>query len=381
VEGRETIMARAELHPDIEAPRARLELEPLDDEAARELRAALSRTRFGAQTAGERTLLDACDALDGGRQDAAEEVRSTPPRLGRAFHESVIIHPREKQGRHHQLASVLGRVLQLIDRDEVARTIARVTEKTTPQTFPQLHDLTAGCAKWLEIAAPEIRIARGEERLFTALVDRAPFLCVHHGFFAEGSDRLSKAEALFALGHQLEHIRSGHTAFLQISPERFEGLMLDQVPFLVRTPVELATKAIGWTRANVAVKRVGEWLPQKSRSRKVVSTVGGLLPDKDQETVLPEVVHDWARSWIQGVELSADRAGLVLSGSATASCTALLRLTPELSGEAAEARTRGLRWLLLERADVNRAAAERIRELLTFAVSREYLGFLAPETV
>jgi hypothetical protein len=138
----------------------------------------------------------------------------------------------------------------------------------------------------------------------------------------------------------------------------------------------LGTKVLGWTRANRAVKKVGELLPKKSRTQKVVNTVGELLPDAEQETVLPDVVHDWVRSWIQGVEFSADRAGLLLSGSIAASCKALLHLSSDYAPQISDVLQRGARWLLQEKADVDRATADRLRELLRFVVSEEYLTFV-----
>ena len=40
---------------------------------------------------------------------------------------------------------------------------------------------------------------------------------------------------------------------------------------------KFASKAIGWTRANQAVRKVGGLLPEKSAGRRVVTTMGDLL--------------------------------------------------------------------------------------------------------
>ncbi len=364
----------------VDACRAWLEKDPLNVEAARQLRegiAAEEQRDNPALTA----LWEMCAVLEGGTLwNSVQVVDQTPRKFDRSLHESLVIHPREKQERRHKLASLCGRVLHLLEGDEGARTIARVTEKAAPQTFPQLCRVADECAQSLEMNAPEIRIARGEERLFTVMVDRSPFLCVHHDFVSEGNvaapQRLSPAEMRFGVAHNLEHVKGGHAALLQISPERLEDLILEQVPFLVRTPIKLGTKVLGWTRANRAVKKVGELLPKKSRTQKVVNTVGELLPDAEQETVLPDVVHDWVRSWIQGVEFSADRAGLLLSGSLAASCKALLHLSPDYAPQISDVLQHGVRWLLQEKTDVDRATADRLRELLRFAVSEEYLTFV-----
>jgi hypothetical protein len=371
---------------------AALEQDLSDPDAAGALRGLLRQAPVPAANA----LREICDLLDG-QGPPPDLPRAAPAKkIGKALRESLLTHPRERQQRHHQLASLLGRVLHVLQGDDIACAIARVTEKTGPASQPRLHALTAECSRALELSPPPVHVACGDERICTALVGRGPFLCVHRAFFTEGApEALSDAEARWALGRALHHVKSGHAPLLQITPERLEDLVLDQVPFLVRTPIELATKAIGWTRANVAVKKAGELLPKQSRGRKVVDTVGAILPDREQGTVLPEAVHEWVWGWLQGVELSADRAGLLLSGSVRASCSAMLRLERSLrsndpcqmsnvqlrSGSAAAERSIGLRRLLADPELLNPATAARIRELVCFALSPGYLDYLSPEGV
>jgi hypothetical protein len=233
------------------------------------------------------------------------------------------------------------------------------------------------------VKAPDVHITRGADRLFTVLVDEAPFFCIQQDFTGEGATAtaetmalpFSAAEMRFGLGRLTQHVRSGHAALLQLSPERLEGLILEGVPFLVRTPLKLATRTLGWTQANVAVKKVAGWMPQR-HLQWTVSALGDLLPGKGQETVLPEVVHDWVWSWIQGVEFSADRAGLLACGSLAAACSGLLRLSPAYAAHASTLLRHGARRLLQEEAAADRATAERLRELLRFALSVEYLSYV-----
>jgi hypothetical protein len=384
--------AKLTLPPDIESCRSQLEQELLNAEAARQMQAALSRTDVdsGSPETGrlQRALAamrEVCAVLEGGRAWPSDVGAARPPQLiDRAEHEALVIHPREKQERRHQLTSLLGRVHHLLEGSELARVVARVTEKAGPQAFPELVALTEDCARALEVETPAIHVARGEEPLFTVMLDRSPFLCVHPAFLVSKYDLsspnplcLSGAERRFAVAHQLEHIKGGHAAVLQISPDRLEALVLDQLPFLVRQPVRFAARTIAWTRANEAVKKAGERLPDESRTRRVIDTVGTLLPDRNQETILPEAVHDWLRAWIQGVEYSADRAGLLLTGSLSPACAALLRLTPNLAAQPPLLRERGARWLLQQRADAGRPTIDRLYELLRFALSPEYLGFIS----
>lgn len=366
----------------VEAARRRLAEAPLDVTAAAALRSALAEAGEGLPAAVRQWLAEVCRILDGG---APWETPAAPERalpvLTRALREAVVTHPREKQQRHHRLASLLGRVLHMIEGDDAARTVARVTEVADPERFPRLGRLVAECARALELEPPPLHLARGEERLLTAFVDRRPFLCVHVAYESElagGGAALALSDAALrcAIARQLAHIRAGHVPLLQLSPERLEGMLLDEVPFLIRTPLRAASRAIGWTRANVAARKVGEMLPERSRSRKVARTMGELLPDREQETVLPGAVHRWVRSWLQGVELSADRAGLLLSGSPAAACGTIVSLDPVARDRARAIETGGLRAFLAPAGEADRIIAGRLSELLQFALSSECLGLV-----
>lgn len=369
-------MADTDAEAPLAAVRAALRQDPTSVEAGAALRAAL-----GAAVAPDpvhRPLRDLLALLDGGARAPLQAPEGWQlPVLVPALREAMVIHPSEKEGRQHQLASLFGRAHHLLEGNDIAHAIARVTQLATPKANPRLWATNRACAAALKVAPPPVRLACGEEALFTALLDRQPFLCVHHSFAAEPPEGvLTAAELRFALARALEHICAGHTALLQISPERLERMALDELPFLVRTPLKMASRVIGWTRANEGMRLLGGKLPKGSRSGRLAGTIGDLLPDRDQETVLPEVLHDWVRGWIQGVEYSADRAGLLLSGSLGAACLMLLRLCPDLASHAVAIREQGLRWFFAELAAADRPAADRLRELLRFALSDEYLEFV-----
>ena len=365
-------------------PLTRLQENPLDAEAAPLLRARLT-TETALPASVRATLEEVCEVLDGGARWTETARPERPPVvIDKSLHEKLVVHPHEKQDRRHQLASLLGRVLQLLDGNVMARSIATVTERATSTDYPRLCRLTEACAKSLEIELPDIHIARGQERICTALLDRKPFLCLHRSWSEPDSAAadllpLTDAEMRFALGHQMEHIKKEHTAFLQVSPTKLESLVLDQVPFIARVPIQLASRALGWSRANQAMKRVSQWLPERSRSQRVAETVGDLLPDQNQETVLPEVVHEWVRSWLQGLEFSADRAGLLLSGSLAASAATIVRLSPDYAPQFTSLREMGARKLIQENADADRETASRLLELLRFTLSNDYLNFMHAE--
>lgn len=363
------------LTPDIEACRARLEQDLLDVAAAARLCELIASSP--QKTRPLAVLAEVAGVLEGGAAWRGSESGGSTTKIPPALYDSLVLHPREKQARQHQFGSLAGRALHLLQGNDTARAIARVTERATPERYGTLCRHAADCATALAVTLPAIHVARGEEPLFALLLDRWPFLCVHTSFI-EGEffgACLSSAELTFALGRTLQPIRGGHAALSQLGSERLESMLLDELPFLVRTPIKIASRAVSWTRANEAVKSLGERLAGDSTARRVVSTVGSLLPAKDQETVLPEVVHEWVRRFIEGVEWSADRAGLMLCGSPGAACAALLALSPALSPRRAALQAQGARQILQNPDTVGRANADRLRELLRFALSREYLAY------
>lgn len=52
----------------------------------------------------------------------------------------------------------------MLEGDEIARTVARVTERAAEADYPRLCREAALCADALETDLPPIHIARGEER-------------------------------------------------------------------------------------------------------------------------------------------------------------------------------------------------------------------------
>jgi hypothetical protein len=361
-----------------------LEQNLLNGEAARQMREALGEHRPADPALA--ALWEVCAVLYGGSRWRPADVPERPlPILEPPIHDALVLHPRESQQRQHLVASWGARMLLLLDRSDMARGIARVTEKAIPQTHPQLTHLTGECSRALQVPEPDIHVARGTERLFAPFTDKTPFLCIHQDYLSEpagGNGRqaahyLSPPEMRFALAHQMEHIRGKHVALLQLSPEQMEGMLMDLVaPKLLQTPIRLAKSAWSWAQVNTVVKKVADKLPGKSITQRAVAKVEEYLPDEDRETILPETAHAWVRGWIQGVEYSADRAGLFVSDSVAASCAALLRVSPEYGLQVPDILQHGASWLLQENANADRGAADRLRELLTFAVSEPYLRFV-----
>jgi hypothetical protein len=371
-----TLLSRAEWPAGVEEARAALEIDPLDADAASQLRAALG--PVWVPDAALDTLVEVCGLLDGGpRWPDADPSTAPPPALDPGLYDALVIHPREKEERRHRFASLVSRVLHLLEGDPTARTVAAVTEKAAPAAFPRFCRLVEECAGWSRVQpSPAARVARGEEKPFTVLVDDAPFLYVHLAYIDEapGGNPLPPPQLRFAVARLLQHVRGGHAALMQLSAERLETMVLNEVPFVFRVPVKVATKAVRWMRVRSAVKWVGGWFRPKSRTHRVVDTVGEMLPDRDQETVLPQMVHDWLWSWVEGVEFSADRAGLLACGNPAVACTAALSVERAWAERLPEARQRGLRRLIAEHGESDCLTADRLRELLRFALSEGYLA-------
>lgn len=354
--------------PELELFRSQLEIDPLDADAARRLESALHLRDAGPWD----PLRSVLSVLEG--EVVAGSPLPRPDRIEAVCLEEVLTHPKEKAERQHLIASLAGRLLHLIEGDETARTIVRFCgEPGVGAPVLRFRDSLAGV---LQVTQPvDVRVAAGAERVFTAMVDRSPVLVVHRDYLQPEST-LSEAEFRFLVGRSLSHIRFGHCALLQLGPDRLENLILDQFPLLVKAPIKLAARAAGAVGLGTAVKKVGDWLPGSSAGKRAVRSLGDMLPEKGQETVLPESVHEWVRAWIQGVELTADRVGLVLSGHLTSAASGILRTSTALQAFCGPIRPPGLRSMILTRGETDRLAGERLRELLRFAVSLPYLSLI-----
>jgi hypothetical protein len=360
---------------------ARLEQEPLDANAARVLREDLP----GQRTPPLESLAQVCAILEGGSTWPAESPGSVEGPLGDEEHEDLIRHPQEKNQTHHRWASFFGRALHLMEGNAAARVIEQASEQASSRKYPTLCRLTAHCAGLLGMEIPLVYIGRGSDRAFAVLVNSRPYLYVHRSWLGEprqeesdGEDApLSDPELLFALGRHLELIKGGHVALIQLSPEEMEGLVLDQLPLVVTVPLKVTSKAVGWTGINRAIKSVSGWFSQGSRTQTALNAMGAALPDRDQETILPETALDWVRSWVQALDYTADRAGLLLCGNFASACTTILRLCPAHAKQLPEIQQRGLRSFLQQKEGLNQAVAARLRELLRFTFSPGYLSFVA----
>lgn len=363
---------RARRHRDeLEKWRSRLEDDPLDILAAAELRTALA---AGATAPAAPALGALVDVLDGA--SGPEVTLPAPSVLPRSTLQDLLTHPREREERQHLFASLAGRLLHLLEGHETARAVTLYCETPGPTRQP-LMGIHLELCRALDFEEPvEIRLAAGSEPVFAPFLDRAPVLLIHRSFLPEASASTPTAELRFLLARSLAHVRRGHTALLQLGPERLENVLLDSLPLKASGPIRLAARAVGSIGVGDAARKAAGWLPERLPGRKAVRALAELLPERGQETVLPDSVHDWVRGWIQGVELTADRIGLLLGGGIRGAASGILRQSDALRSYAGDAMP-GLRDLLSTGGDLDRLSVERIRELLRFAASRPYLDYVS----
>lgn len=355
-------------HP-MEQHRAALEQDPTNVDAASSLRLLLAESDGRLHPAMMRELRTWLEVMIGPwpRPFVVGDAASAP-RIPDAVQEELLVHPREREGRQHQYASVFGRVLHLLEGDDLSRSVLSVTEEAVGPEYAPLRREVERCAHTLGTPAVPIHIARGRQAVARCLVDADHYLLLHLSLIDPSGTPLSELERRFLVARLLRHQKSGHAPLLQITPERLEGLVLDQVPLLVRAPLKLATRAVGRTGMNEWARRAADRLPDQSRSKSWMQTVGELLPDKEQETLLPGQVHTWVRGWIRGVELTADRAGLLLCGDLPSAVTTLIRLST-----GSPATPTPLQRSLAETKENVPELVDRLRELMRFAISLPYL--------
>lgn len=345
----------------------RLADEPGDADAAHALKSTVLRTE---REATRQVLHEVVTVLEGpGWTDLAEAAPALRRQADATLQETRILHPLEKE-QQQQLTSMAVRSLQLMTGSDSAAAVRSVTEPLSALGYPRTSRLLAECAGLLELRQPAAHVLRGSERAFGVRIDQSPFLVIHRDYLDEGPklttaaplEPLTRSELRFALGRNLQHIRSGHAAYLQLRPERL-AQMLERVPNVARIPVQL----------NQTLKKLADWLPASSLQT-ASSVVSSLLPESEPQ-ILPEGLVEQVRNWLLALEYSADRAGLLVCGSVAAACAGIVRTTAPTAECAPDLIRQGGR-ALLRRNDLDRGVVLRLRELLRFILSDQYLAFV-----
>ena len=210
---------------------------------------------------------------------------------------------------------------------------------------------------------------------------RPPFVLIGGQHLTAGDFELSEAELRFALGAELAHLRYGHSRVT--SSELWNGA-LDKGKQGVELALGLVPVLRGWALADKAM-RVTSRVPipavqrvvdaaQQLQRRVLLSTLRP--PAAGQEDGL-SMLNETLVVAHRMMQLTADRAGLVIAGDVQASLRAMFLLRRDYRAELTVVERRGLAAVLGQRADDGHIAyqdlAIRVAALLAFYLSDEYV--------
>ena len=233
------------------------------------------------------------------------------------------------------------------------RALLKQAQQVTARDAPALAALVAETGARLRVESARVFVApRGELNAYTFGLSSPKVVVLYSALL----QRMDADELRFILGHEMGHIRLGHTELNSALLQRMDA---DELRFILGH--EMGHIRLGHTELN--------------------SLVGGVagIPSPPVAGILLTMAFLW---WNRACEYSADRAGLLACGKLHKAISALVKLTA-----GAEARTpadleRALRLIeaeddhtmgnLLEALTTHPMTVRRIDELQRYASSNQY---------
>lgn len=284
--------------------------------------------------------------------------------------------------------------------------------RVTPQTHPDICDAVVVGALLLGLNSPDIHITSGDASHGVRAYEGNPrFILIGDDHLRPASNYfLSPPEMRFLLGVELAHLRFGHQKITssalwqgvidKLSSAAFLGLEFIPLagPTLSRTGkgskelTKMAQRAAKSGHENIArilrslrstanvVGKSAKHLPPEAAS--TLKSKGGNLMEKlkrEAEDLSPSIVED-DRKLIGGaymlMQLTADRAGLLLAGDIVAAVRAIFRSSVHYAPELGLAEKYGLSKVLSRAGQdgelLNQSLAVRLAALFAFYISDEY---------
>jgi hypothetical protein len=266
-------------------------------------------------------------------------------------------------------------------------------ERATSASHPLFMKVLADTALVLGVPAVEAYVSRGKRALgIRAFEGKPPFIVV-------GARHLSSDQALhwpegvlrFLIGAELAHLRFRHTRLTSHSmwDGAFEkGSKVFETLGAFAGPLGLLGNAVSGLRrlafahallrkaetVSVGLSRVAEAMGYARRLQGAPRGTAQSNPPR-QAAELAES-HEALLAACRVMQLTADRAGLLLCGSLPAAVTALFLSSPDYRAELSLAEAHGLVTTLSRRGEqgelLNQGLAIRVAELASFFLSPEY---------
>jgi hypothetical protein len=380
------VQARGETDaPDPEAVAELARLQPLVRERVEELAAiaSVSVRERALELVG--LLSPGGMSLDTASADPERELNALPSAM---LEERLRHRATQKAGTIERLQSQVAQV-KIPDHAALRSYAERVTERSQPRIAAALAD----AALALGVNAVEGYISHGRKDLgIRAYASSPPFVVIGGQHLDEASESyLRDAELLFTLGTEVAHLRFKHTRLT--STDIWDGVFSasKQALELVGAfsgPLGFLGSAVGGLQRLVVAQKVlrgaasvskgaGEGLKWLGFARHF-QTIGkkmGLKRTAPKETEVGDRESELLAT-CRLMQLTADRAGLVLCGDPRAALEAIFLTSGEYRAELPLVRRHGLTKTLSRRGEdgevMNQALAIRLAALFSFYLSADY---------
>lgn len=306
-------------------------------------------------------------ALRPGEHQAGEEAGPLLSPLPRELLEKRLPHP---LARARAVATVQGAIASSADPDhELLRSWC---ERLSPERYPAAARAAERARTLLGLAAPELFVSRGERSVgVRAIGSKTPLLVVGGAHLDQRSPyRLNESELGFAFGCELAHVRFGHE---RATPREVWLGALGKA----RLGVEVALAALPLARSldvGARATRLLDRVPAHAlqRALAVFADLQGSLERKEPSPSEVGRRHEELVAAHRLQQLTADRAGLLVSDALGDALAALFALRSDHQRLLEEAAPAGLgaarRDLLLDHPEL----AARLRALISFWLSPDY---------
>ncbi len=247
----------------------------------------------------------------------------------------------------------------------------RLSERSSANALRVFED----ASRVLGLAAAEGYVSRGTKGVGVRAYDgQPPFVLIGGDHLDASSEcQMTAAELHFAIGAELAHLRFGHTRVT--SSDAWNGAVAK-----AKQGLDVALGVLPFRGALVAdrLARAGTALlgPTVSDLLQSAGNKRGRASDDSNASVL-SIINEELLVTHRVMQLTADRAGLVVSGSLRSSIRAMLLVRRDFQEELSRVERKGLAKVLGQRSEDGHMAyqdlAIRVAALLRFYLSPDYM--------
>ncbi len=271
-------------------------------------------------------------------------VKESKRGLNEESHEKILIHPDER-GPLHDMLVLMGDYLERIFPPELEKLGAKKTFKVQPESTAPIKKLVDELAGNLGLTEYDLYLVPTSMEPKVANTN-PPSLIINQEWF----NRFRPEERRFLLGRWIEHLKGRHALVMNFSPEKVVRTM-----FLLAKlyKPDIHVPGLSDSEAQSEMKTLKRAVPRKIRNQMEKAAVGFAV-----EGVKADVTK-----WLEGINHTANRAGLLVTNNLPASISAVMKTHPKFKSMRFE--DLGDPIPILEQ-------SEEVVEMLMFSISDSY---------